>query len=120
MKTRLKHLLFAAVPYWIVQLVVLLTGYTDSRVILQMYLPMFVVTAALLLTSQFFAGHGLWLGAAAGLAAEYVQHLSRGDRPNMGGAFMNMAILILCAAVGILLQLLVNARKKKKEKEMEG
>ena len=117
MKTRFKHLLFAAVPFWIVQLVVLLTGYTDSRVILQMYLPAFVVTAALLLTGQFFAGHGLWLGAAVGLVVEYVQHLSRGDRPNMGGAFMNIAILILCAAVGILLQLAVNAIKKKRNQE---
>ena len=117
MKTRFKHLLFAAVPFWIVQLVVLLTGYTDSRVILQMYLPAFVVTAALLLTGQFFAGHGLWLGAAVGLVVEYIHHLSRGDRPNMGGAFMNIAILILCAAVGILLQLAVNAIKKKRNQE---
>ena len=119
MKTRLKHLLFAAVPYWIVQLILLLTGYIDSRVVAQMYLPIFVVTAALLLTSQFCAGHGLWLGAAVGLVVEYGCHLSQGDRPNMGGAFLNMAIMILCAAVGILLQLLVNARKKKK-KAMQG
>ena len=118
MKTRFKHLLFASVPFWAVQLVVLLTGYIDSKVVVQMYLPIFVVTAALLLTSQFCAGHGLWLGAAMGLVVEYVQHLSRGDRPNMGGAFMNMAILILCAVAGILLQLAVNAWKKKK-KEMQ-
>ena len=49
MKTRFKHLLFAAVPFWAVQLVVLLTRYIDSRVVVQMYLPIFVVAAALLL-----------------------------------------------------------------------
>ena len=117
MKTRFKHLLFAAVPFWIVQLILLLIRYIDPKVVVQMYLPIFVVTAALLLTSQFCTGHGLWLGAAMGLVVEYVQHLSRGDRPNMGGAFMNMAILILCAAVGILLQLAVNAIKKKRKQE---
>lgn len=117
MKTRCKHLLFAAILYWIVQLILLLTGYIDSRAVAQMYLPMFVVTAALLLTSQFFAGHGLWLGAATGLVVEYLCHLSRNGRPNMSGAFLNMAIMILCAAAGILLQLLVNARKKKKAME---
>jgi len=114
MRTRLKHLLAASIPFWVVQLFLLLVRYTDSRVTLQMYLPIFVVTAALLLTGQFIAGHGLWLGAALGMAAEYICHLSRGDRPNMGGAFLNMAILILCAVVGVLLQLAVNARKKKK------
>ena len=117
MKTRFKHLLFAAVPFWIVQLVALLIGYIDSKVVVQMYLPIFVVTAALLLTGQFFAGHGLWLGAAVGLGVEDIHHLSRGDRPNMGGAFMNIAILILCAAVGLLLQLAVNAIKKKRNQE---
>ena len=114
MKNRFKHLLAAAIPYWLVQMILLLVGYTDSRLIVQMYLPVFVVTTAHLLVGWFFAGHGLWFGATVGLIAEYVHHLSRGDRPNMGGAFMNIAILVVCAAVGILLQMLVNRHKKKK------
>ena len=117
MKTRFKHLLFAAVLFWIVQLIVLLTGYIDSRVVLQMYLPVFAVTAAHLLVGWFFAGHGLWLGATVGLVVEYIHHISRGDRPNMGGAFINIVILLLCAAVGILLQLAVNTMKKQRNKE---
>jgi len=114
MKRRLKHLLVAAIPYWVVQLTMLLSGYIDNRVILQMYVPIFVVATALLLTSQFIAGHGLWFGAALGLAVEYIHHLSRGDRPNMGGAFLNIVILIVCAVGGVLLQLAVNTWKKKK------
>ena len=114
MKTRLKHLLAAAIPYWVVQLIMLLSGYIDSRVILQMYVPIFLVAAVLLLTGQLIAGHGLWFGAALGLAAEYIHHLSRGDKPNMGGMFLNIVILIVCAVGGVLLQLAVNAWTKKK------
>ena len=114
MKKRLKHLLAASIPFWVVQLILLLSGYTDRRVVLQMYLPIFVVSAALLLTEQLVAGHGLWLGAALGMTAEYICHLSRGDRPNLSGAFLNIGILVLFTAVGILLQLVINVRKKKR------
>ena len=117
MKTRFKHLLFAAVPFWIVQLVVLLTGYTDSRVILQIYLPAFIVVTLLLLRGQYIAGHGVWLSATIGLAAEVLYYNSGIGRPTTIGVLLNGVCLLGGAAVMVLLQLAVNAIKKKRKQE---
>ena len=115
MKTKLKHLLVASIPYWAVQLLLLLGGYTDGRVISQIYLPIFVVTAALLLTGQFVAGHGLWFSAAAGLMTEWIMGLTgSGGRTNTGGIVANIAILLVGGIGSVLLQLALNARKKKR------
>ena len=118
MKTRFKHLLFAAVPYWIVQLILLLTRYIDSKVVVQMYLPIFVVAAFLLLFGQYVAGHGLWFFAAAGLMTEWIMGITdAGGRTNTIGIVANMALLMGGVAVSVLIQLLLNARKKKKKEQ---
>ena len=115
MKMKLKHLLAAAIPFWLIQLILLLSGYTDGRVIAQMYLPMFVVTAALLLTGQFLAGHGLWFFASAGLLTEWIMGLTNTDGcTNTGGIVANIAILLVGTVVSVLLQLALNTRKKRR------
>ena len=119
MKTRLKHLLFAAVPYWLVQLILLLTGYIDSRVVVQPYLPIFIVASLMILAGQFVVGHGTWFFAAAGQMTEWIMGITdAGGRTNTGGIVANMAIMMGGIVVCVLLQLLINTHKKKrKEKE---
>ena len=119
MKTRFKHLLFATVSYWLVQLILLLTGYIDTRVVLQLYLPVFIVASLMILAGQFIVGHGTWFFATAGLLTEWVMGITdAGGRTNTGGIVANMGIMMGGIVVSVLFQLLVNARKKKK-KEMQ-
>jgi len=114
MKTRLKHLLAAALPFWLIQLILLLSRYIDSRVIMQMYLPVFVVVTGFLLAGQFIAGHGIWFCASVGLMTEWILSLTgMGGRTNTGGIVANFAILLGGAVVAVLLQLALNARKKR-------
>ena len=119
MKTRFKHLLFAAVSYWFVQLILLLTGYIDSRVVVQPYLPIFIVASLMILAGQFVVGHGTWFFATAGLLTEWVMGITdTGGRINTGGIVANMGIMMGGIVMSVLLQLLLNTRKKKrKEKE---
>ena len=119
MKTRFKHLLFSAVPYWSVQLILLLTRYIDAKVIVQMYLPVFIVASLMILAGQFVVGHGTWFFAAAGLMTEWIMGITdAGGRTNTGGIVANMAIMMGGIVACVLLQLLINTHKKKrKEKE---
>ena len=94
-------------------------GYIDADVILRIYLPLFVAILVALFMKQYFAAYGVVLGVILGLAAEYAHHLSRGDRPSMAGALLNTIILILCGAVGVLLQFVVNKRRKQKKNREE-
>ena len=119
MKTRLKHLLFAAVPYWIVQVVIWCSGYIDSDVILRIFLPIFVLAAALLLMGQFWGGHGVWLSPTVGLLVEWLMRGSGGGRTNTVGILANLAICLLGYFLCGFIQTVVNKRKQKR-KEMQG
>ena len=119
MKTRFKHLLFAAIPYWIVQAVVLCSGYIDGDVILRIFLPIFVIAAAFFLLEQFWAGHGVWLSPTVGLLVEWLMRGSGGGRTNTIGILANLAISLLGYLLCGIVQTIANRRKKKK-KEMKG
>jgi len=114
-KIRLKHLLAAAIPYWLVQIVILVAGYTDGSVVLRVYFPIFVVCAALLLLGLCWVGHGICLAAEVGLLVEWLMKNSgAGGRTNTGGIIANIAILLIGIAVSGVIQLAVEKRKKKK------
>ena len=115
MKTKLKYLAAAAIPFWVVQLIVLLRGYTDSRAILQIYLPVFVVSAVLLLAGQTWLGHGLWLSASAGLVVEVLYHASGAVRFDTLGVILNGVVLVGGLILSFGIQMAVNRRKKNKK-----
>ena len=119
MKTRFKHQIFAAVPYWIVQVVVLYSGYIDGDVILRIFLPIFVAAAALLLMSQFWAGHGVWLAPTAGLLVEWMMRGSGSGRTNTVGILANLAISLLGYLLCGVIQTIVNRRKAKAKEVRE-
>ena len=118
MKTRLKHLLSAAVPFWLVQVIVLSSGYIDGDVILRIFLPIFAISVALLLWGQFWAGHGVWLAPTVGLLVEWLMRNGAGGRTNTKGIVANIAISLLGYVLCYIVQTAVNKRKKKRaEKE---
>ena len=117
MKKNLKHVLIAAVDFWVVQLIVLVSGYTDARVVLQIYLPIFVVGVLGLLFERMWMGYGVLLSASLGLAVEWFLSIVRGGGPvNHNGVVLGTAILFGGVGVSILLQIAVEIRKKRAEK----
>jgi len=119
MKSRMKRIVPAVVLYFGALAVFWALGYTGADVMVRCYLPLFVVILAAMLFKQYFSAYGAVLGVVLGLTAEYIHHLSRAGRPNMGGMFMNAAILTICTGAGVLIQSLVNGRRKRKEQEKE-
>ena len=119
MKTRFKHLLAACVPFWLVQGMVLFSGYIDGEVILRIFLPIFAISAAFLLMGQFWAGHGVWLAPTVGLLVEWFMSNGSGGRTNTLGILANLAISLLGYALCGVIQLAVNKRKKKKQEAMK-
>ena len=118
MKTVLKRIFLAAVVYFGAMAVFCGLGYIGRDVVLPIYLPLFLLVLVALLIKKNFLAWGMELGVILGLTAEYIHHLSRDGRPNMGGVLMNTTILLLCNSVGILIQGLADRRKKRK-KDME-
>lgn len=114
MKTRFKHLLAAAIPFWLVQAVVLLTGYIDGEVILRIFLPIFSISVAFLLLGQFWAGHGVWLSPTVGLLVEWLTRGEAGGRTNTLGIIANLSISLIGYALFGLIQSVANKSKKKK------
>lgn len=77
-------------------------AYIDLAVITLVYLPVLVSATILMLLGKRLLARALLTSAALGLLVEYVQHLAGGpSSPNMRGAFLNTAILIAGALVGI-------------------
>lgn len=114
MKKNLKCVLIAAIDFWVVQLIVLASGYTDARVLLQIYLPIFVVGALGLLFGRMWMGHGLLLSASLGLVVEWLLSVvGGGSSANHDGVVLGTAILLGGASVSILLQAAVDFWKKR-------
>ena len=120
MKQRAKHLMVAAIFYWIVQLGILVSGYTNARVIVQIYLPVFVICALLLLLNQLWLGHGIWIAAAAGLAVEWLGRGSGAGGTNATGIVLNIGILVMGTVLSVFVQVAANKRRKKKQRESAG
>lgn len=114
MKTRIKHLFIAAIPYWAIQLILLLSGYTDRKVVLQIDLPIFIASAVALLLGKFWVGHGLWLFASVGLVIEWVCGMMRSGPSNTRGILLNGVILVAGVGCSLLIQVAVDTIKKKK------
>lgn len=118
MKTRFKHLLAACVPFWLVQGMVLFSGYIDGEVILRIFLPIFAISAVFLLMRQYWAGHGVWLAPTVGLLVEWFMSNGSGGRTNTLGILADLAISLLGYALCGVFQLVANARRKKKQENM--
>jgi len=113
MKNILKRSLPAVVLYFGAMAVFWGVGYIGADVVIPIYLPLLLTVLIGLLAKHYIAAYGLTLGVVLGLTVEYLHHLSRAGRPNMGGAFLNTSILLFCTGAGILIQALVNGKRKK-------
>ena len=110
---RVFQLLISGVVFFVLMGIFCLTGYIDFSVVVSVYLPIFCVAGLLLCFKKPWPGILLLLGAVLGLLAEYLHHLARAGQPNMLGGFLNVALIVLGLAAGIVIQVIADRRRKK-------
>lgn len=108
-KKRYTGFLISIILYFGVLAILYEVNYIDMRLIAGLYVPVFCVAAIGVLWDKRCFAYALLLFAQLGLLCEYLLHILHKDKPNMSGAFWNMAILAGGAVVAVLLQA---ARKK--------
>lgn len=97
-------------------IIILLTMYShryiNGKVVLTVYLPIWVIGAVATIFSKKVFADTIVISAGVGLGAEYLVHIYNRHRPNMAGGFLNTLILLLGFILGIVLQILSNRKPK--------
>ncbi len=115
MKNSIKHIIISLAMFLVMLIIFAILGYIDATVVTKIYLPIILAVLIAHIFRQYYAGHIILSSAIIGLAIEYAININRGDRPNMTGAFVNTAIIILGVALAIFIQYKVNKKKKEKK-----
>lgn len=108
MRTQIKQLLFALIPFTCILTVLCLVKYIDLSVIVPIYLPIFLISALIIMLKKYYAGHIFIISAEIGLILEYIMSLNYAGSPNMLGAFLNISILFSGLVIGIIVQIYIN------------
>ena len=106
-RTTLTHAAVCTVILGTALLALVAIDYIDLSVIASVHVPVYAVVLVILLFGQYVVGYFLAASAAVGLIAEYVVHTVQ-TQPTMGGAFLNIAIVLFGLVTGIVIQVVVH------------
>ncbi len=111
MKKNIKYIAIDAIVFITLLTILCAVNYIDLSVVITIYLPIFIVSALLIIFKKHHIGHIFLVSAELGLIAEYIIHFINADKPNMSGAFLNIVILTIGLIIGIIVQ--INKSKNK-------
>lgn len=115
------HMVIASVIFAAVMAVFCLLGYIDLKTsVLSIYLPLLAIALIIFPLKQFVFCHFFLGGAEIGLIAEYIFYLADKNHSTMNGPLANLILFIFCFILGIVLQIIVNRRKRKRKIESLG
>ena len=104
MKKSIKHIAIEAIAFIALMTMLCMINYIDLSVVITIYLPIFIISALLIIFKKYYIGHIFLVSAEFGLIAEYIIHQINANNPNMSGAFLNIKILAVGLIVGISVQ----------------
>ena len=104
MKTSIKYIAIETVVFIALMTMLCMINYIDLSVVITIYLPIFIISALLIIFKKYYIGHIFLVSAEFGLIAEYIIHQINANNPNMSGAFLNIKILAVGLIVGISVQ----------------
>lgn len=105
MKKSIKYIAIEAIGFIALMTMLCVINYIDLSVVNTIYLPIFVISALLIIFKKYYIGHIFLVSAEVGLIAEYIIHRINTDNPNMSGSFLNIMILAIGLIVGIIVQI---------------
>lgn len=111
-KKRAIHIIISTLFFVIILAVFCFLEYIDFSVITAIYLPIWIVGIVTILLGKIVFAEVVLIFTSIGLIVEYIVHIYKQPYPDMSGAFLNTAILIIGLIVGIVLQIL-SAKKQK-------
>ncbi len=104
MKKSVKFIAIDAIAFIFILAIFCMINYIDLSVVFTIYLPIFIISALLIVFKKNYIGHIFLVSAELGLIAEYIFHRINVDSPNFSGAFLNIMILAIGLIVGIIVQ----------------
>ncbi|MFI3225870.1 MAG: hypothetical protein R3Y09_00560 [Clostridia bacterium] len=111
MKKSIKYIAIEFIVFIALMTILCVINYIDLSVVMTIYLPIFIISALLIIFKKYYIGHIFLISAELGLIAEYIFHLISADNPNLSGAFLNMIILAIGLIVGIIAQIYKSKNK---------
>jgi len=109
-KNRIVSFIVTTLILIVILYVMFFLKYIDISVMLDVYLPIWIVgIIATLLGKVIFANITI-IFAGIGLISEYLVHIFNKPHPNMSGAFMNTLILLVGIILGVVIQILSNRK----------
>ncbi len=111
MKKNIKYIAIDAIVFIALLTTLCAINYIDLSVVITIYLPIFIVSALLIIFQKYYIGHIFLVSAELGLITEYTIHLINSNKPNMSGALFNIAILAIGLMVGLVVQIYKGKKK---------
>ncbi len=111
MKKSIKYIAIDAVAFIFVLALFCVINYIDLSVVITIYIPIFIISALLIVFKKYYIGHIFLVSAEVGLIAEYIFHRLNADNPNMSGTFLNIVILAIGLIAGIIVQVYKSKNK---------
>ncbi len=105
MKKFIKYITIDGTIFIALLTILCVINYIDFSVIITIYLPIFIISALLIIFKKYYIGRIFLVSVELGLTTEYIIHLINSDNPNMSGALLNIVILAIGLIVGIIVQM---------------